>query len=148
MLHSSSRSYGHMRRRSKGDMQTSKKGVYKNEKEAYNVYYSYAHNNGFSVRMDQRSYWPNFRKINCIQAYSHDGVRMRKRHTTFTVVMPIVLLLAKFQKDKVQGLCTFKIRTGCSIMIRFIVDKDRNWNVKKKIKVTIMIWLGQKTNIY
>ncbi|KAL0925418.1 hypothetical protein M5K25_003744 [Dendrobium thyrsiflorum] len=37
--------------------------AYKDEKEDYEAYCSYAHNNGFSVRKDHHSFWPNSRKI-------------------------------------------------------------------------------------
>ncbi|KAL0921222.1 hypothetical protein M5K25_008275 [Dendrobium thyrsiflorum] len=37
--------------------------VYKDDKEAYDAYSTYAHNNGFSVRKDYHSFWPNSRKI-------------------------------------------------------------------------------------
>ncbi|KAH0469545.1 hypothetical protein IEQ34_001103 [Dendrobium chrysotoxum] len=37
-------------------------GVYKYEKEAYEMYWRYAHNASFSVHKEYHSYWPNSRK--------------------------------------------------------------------------------------
>ncbi|KAL0927740.1 hypothetical protein M5K25_001946 [Dendrobium thyrsiflorum] len=37
--------------------------AYKDEKETYEAFCTYAHNNGFSVRKDHHSFWPNSRKI-------------------------------------------------------------------------------------
>ncbi|KAL0916162.1 hypothetical protein M5K25_013652 [Dendrobium thyrsiflorum] len=91
--------------------------AYKDEKEAYEAYCTYAHNNGFSVRKDHHSFWPNSRKIK-----SKDFVCSK----------------ADFKKQSdlnSQKKCRrFETRTGCPCLIRFAVDEDGNWIVKKFIE--------------
>ncbi|KAH0459208.1 hypothetical protein IEQ34_012022 [Dendrobium chrysotoxum] len=90
--------------------------IYKCEKEAYEMYCTYAHNTGFSVRKDHHSYWPNSRKIRskdfvCSKAGFKKG--------------PDLNLQMKYRKSDT--------RTGCPAIIRFIVD-DGNWKVQKFIE--------------
>ncbi|KAL0922196.1 hypothetical protein M5K25_006165 [Dendrobium thyrsiflorum] len=91
--------------------------AYKDEKEAYEAYCSYAHNNGFSVRKDHHSFWPNSRKIK---------------------TKDFVCSKAGFKKQSdlnSQKKCRrSETRTGCPCLIRFSVDEDGNWIVKKFIE--------------
>ncbi|KAL0926733.1 hypothetical protein M5K25_002978 [Dendrobium thyrsiflorum] len=84
--------------------------AYKDEKEAYEAYCSYAHNNGFSVRKDHHSFWPNSRKIK---------------------TKDFVCSKAGFKKQSdlnSQKKCRrSETRTGCPCLIRFSVDEDGNW---------------------
>ncbi|KAL0926229.1 hypothetical protein M5K25_002441 [Dendrobium thyrsiflorum] len=91
--------------------------AYKDEKEAYEAFCTYAHNNRFSVRKDHHSFWPNSRKIK-----SKDFVCSK----------------AGFKKQidlNSQKKCRrSETRTGCPCLIRFAVDEDGNWIVKKFIE--------------
>ncbi|KAL0920105.1 hypothetical protein M5K25_009216 [Dendrobium thyrsiflorum] len=91
--------------------------AYKDEKEAYEAFCAYAHNNGFSVRKDHHSFWPNSKKIK-----SKDFVCSK----------------AGFKKQtdlNSQKKCRrSETRTGCPCLIRFAVDEDGNWIVKKFIE--------------
>ncbi|XP_020683026.1 protein FAR1-RELATED SEQUENCE 6-like [Dendrobium catenatum] len=88
--------------------------IYKDETEAYECFCTYAHDNGFSVRKDHHSFWPNSRKIKskdfvCSKAgfkKSYD-LNSRKRFT---------------RPD---------VRTGCPAMVRFVTDEDGYWHVKR-----------------
>ncbi|KAL0915530.1 hypothetical protein M5K25_015956 [Dendrobium thyrsiflorum] len=91
--------------------------AYKDEKEAYEAYCSYAHNNRFSVRKDHHSFLPNSRKIK---------------------TKDFVCSKAGFKKQSdlnSQNKCRrSETRTGCPCLIRFSVDEDGNWIVKKFIE--------------
>ncbi|KAL0925416.1 hypothetical protein M5K25_003742 [Dendrobium thyrsiflorum] len=89
--------------------------AYKDEKEAYEAYCSYAHNNGFSVRKDHHSFWPNSKKIK---------------------TKNFVCSKAGFKKQSdlnSQKKCRrSETRTGCPCLIRFSVDEDGNWIIRSK----------------
>ncbi|KAL0921233.1 hypothetical protein M5K25_008289 [Dendrobium thyrsiflorum] len=91
--------------------------AYKDKKEAYEAYCIYAHNNGFSVRKDYHSFWPNSRKIKSKDfVYSKAGFKKQSDLNS-------------------QKKCTrSETRTGCPCLIRFVVDEDENWIVKKFIE--------------
>ncbi|KAL0916345.1 hypothetical protein M5K25_013848 [Dendrobium thyrsiflorum] len=83
------------------------RGVYRSEKEAYEMYCEYAHNAGFSVRKEHHSYWPNSRIIKskdfvCSKAGQKKGIDLNSQ--------------TKYRKSNT--------RTGCPAMIRFAVSQD------------------------
>ncbi|KAL0910675.1 hypothetical protein M5K25_018752 [Dendrobium thyrsiflorum] len=89
-----------------------RRGVYRSEKEAYEMYCEYAHNAGFSVRKEHHSYWPNSRIIKskdfvCSKAGQKKGIDLNSQ--------------TKYRKSNT--------RTGCPAMIRFAVSQDRVWTV-------------------
>ncbi|KAL0922816.1 hypothetical protein M5K25_006839 [Dendrobium thyrsiflorum] len=90
---------------------STRKVVYKCEKEAYDAYCRYAHNTGFSMHKDHHSYWPNSRNIK-------SKVDFKKRFDLNSQT--------KYQK--------LETRTGCPSFVRFVVDEAGNWNVKKFIE--------------
>ncbi|XP_020677103.1 uncharacterized protein LOC110095776 [Dendrobium catenatum] len=81
--------------------------VYKDEKEAYECFCTYAHDNGFSVQKDHHSFWPNSRKIKskdfvCSKAGFKKSIDLNSRK--------------RFTRPYV--------RTGCPSMVRFVTDED------------------------
>ncbi|KAL0925546.1 hypothetical protein M5K25_003892 [Dendrobium thyrsiflorum] len=87
------------------------RGVYRSEKEAYEMYCEYAHNAGFSVRKEHHSYWPNSRIIKskdfvCSKAGQKKGIDLNSQ--------------TKYRKSNT--------RTGCPAMIRFAGDlQNHDW---------------------
>ncbi|KAL0922269.1 hypothetical protein M5K25_006242 [Dendrobium thyrsiflorum] len=93
------------------------KVVYKDKKEAYDAYCTYAQNNGFIVRNDHHSYWLNSRKIKS-KEFICSKVGFKRQYDL------------NFQKRCRR----FETRKGCPSLIRFVVDEARNWTVKKFIE--------------
>ncbi|KAI0526746.1 hypothetical protein KFK09_002337 [Dendrobium nobile] len=91
--------------------------VYVNEKEAYDAYCNYGQNIGFSVRKDHHIYWPNSRNLK-FKDFVCSKAGFKK--------LPDLNIQRKYQKSDT--------RTGCPAMIRFTVDEDEYWNVKKFIE--------------
>ncbi|KAI0526957.1 hypothetical protein KFK09_002553 [Dendrobium nobile] len=81
--------------------------VYKDEKEVYECFYTYARDNGFSVRKDHHSFWPNSRKIKskdfvCSKAGFKKSIDLNSR----------------------KWFTRLDVRTGCPSMVRFVTDED------------------------
>ncbi|XP_020598366.1 putative protein FAR1-RELATED SEQUENCE 10 [Phalaenopsis equestris] len=91
--------------------------VVHNEKEAYEVYCAYAHHIGFSVRKEHDTFWPNSKNLK-----TKDFVCGR----------------AGFKKElKATQIVKYKradTRSGFPAMIRYAVDAEGNWTVKKFIE--------------
>ncbi|XP_020589909.1 uncharacterized protein LOC110031142 [Phalaenopsis equestris] len=91
--------------------------VVHNENEAYEQYCAYAHHIGFTVRKDHSSFWPNSKNIKTKDFIC--GKAGYKREPKFNNTV-------KFKRADT--------RTGCLAMIRYVVDVEGNWSVKKFIK--------------
>ncbi|XP_020585155.1 protein FAR1-RELATED SEQUENCE 5-like [Phalaenopsis equestris] len=89
-----------------------------NEKEAYEVYCAYAHQIGFSVHKDHATFWTNSKNIKTNNFVCGKTGFKKKLKITETV---------KYRKAET--------RTGCSAMIRYGVDEEGNWTVKKLIEL-------------
>ncbi|XP_020598245.1 protein FAR1-RELATED SEQUENCE 5-like [Phalaenopsis equestris] len=91
--------------------------VVHNENEAYEQYCLYAHHIGFTVWKEHSGFWPNSKKL-----------KTKK----------FICGKAGFKKELKDTITTrFKradTRTGCPTMIRYFVDLEGNWSVKKFIE--------------
>ncbi|XP_020590386.1 putative protein FAR1-RELATED SEQUENCE 10 [Phalaenopsis equestris] len=91
--------------------------VVHNDKEAYEVYRAYAHHIGFSVHKQHGTFRPNSKNLK-----TKDFVCGR----------------AGFKKElKATQIVKYKradIKSGCPTMIRYAVDVEGNWTVKKFIE--------------
>ncbi|KAI0524535.1 hypothetical protein KFK09_003909 [Dendrobium nobile] len=96
---------------------TESEDVYVNEKEAYETYFNYGQNLGFSVREDHHSCWPN-----SINLKSKDFVCSKVDFKK----LPDLNIQRKYQKSDT--------RDDCPAMIRFTVDEAGYWKVKKFIE--------------
>ncbi|KAI0515936.1 hypothetical protein KFK09_008607 [Dendrobium nobile] len=93
--------------------------VYKDETEAYECFCTYAHDNGFSVRKDHHSFWPNSRKIKSKDfVCSKAGFKKSDYHTS----------------GKRKRFTRPVVRTGYPAMVRFVTDEDGYWHVKRFIE--------------
>lgn len=88
------------------------------EREAYDMYCSYAHNRGFSVRKEHHSYWPNSRNMRDKDYVCSKAGNKREQN--------------KPSDPRYKKLNT---RTGCQAMIRFSVSRDGIWTVKNHVEV-------------
>ncbi|XP_020598787.1 uncharacterized protein LOC110038324, partial [Phalaenopsis equestris] len=87
------------------------------EQETYEAYCAYAHHVGFSVRKDHNSYWPNYKKRK-----SKDFLCAKVGHKKESNLMNT----EKYKKTD--------IRTGCQVMVRYVVYLEGNWTVHKFIE--------------
>ncbi|XP_020675668.2 protein FAR1-RELATED SEQUENCE 5-like [Dendrobium catenatum] len=93
--------------------------VYKDEIEAYECFCTYAHDNGFSVRKNHHSFWPNSRKIKLKDfVCSKAGFKKSDDHNS----------------GKGKRFTRPVVRTGCPAMVRFVTDEDGYWHVKRFIE--------------
>lgn len=86
------------------------------EKDAYDLYCAYAHQVHFSIWKNHHNYWPNWRKIK-----SNDFICSKSNCKKSLGVGSQV----KF--------CKADVRTDCSTMIGYIVDKDGYWRIENFI---------------
>ncbi|XP_020573853.1 protein FAR1-RELATED SEQUENCE 5-like [Phalaenopsis equestris] len=91
--------------------------VVQNENEAYEQYCLYAHHIGFTVRKEHSGFWPNSKKLKTKDFVCGKAGFKKELKDTITV---------RFKRADT--------RTGCPAMIRYFVDLDGNWSVKKFVE--------------
>ncbi|XP_020584934.1 uncharacterized protein LOC110027735 [Phalaenopsis equestris] len=84
---------------------------------AYEHYCAYVHHVGFIVRKDHNSYWAKSKQIKSKDYICGKVYRKRESQVANTV---------KYKK--------VDTRTGCQAMVRYAVDVDDNWTIKKFIE--------------
>ncbi|XP_020599220.1 protein FAR1-RELATED SEQUENCE 5-like [Phalaenopsis equestris] len=89
----------------------------RNEKKTYEVYCAYAHHIGFSGRKDHTTFSTNSRIIKTKDFICGKAGFKKELKITETV---------KYRREET--------RTGCLAMIRYRVDEEGNWTVKKLIE--------------
>ncbi|XP_020584372.1 putative protein FAR1-RELATED SEQUENCE 10 [Phalaenopsis equestris] len=91
--------------------------VVRNDEEAYKHYCVYAHYVGFTVRKDHITYWAKSKQIKSKDYICGKSGHKRESRLATTV---------KYRKADT--------RTGCQAMVRYAIDLDDNWTIKKFVE--------------